>query len=244
MMMQANDQLLYQGKTKQLYSTTSDMALRMVFRDDATAFDGKKKATLSQKGMINNALNAHLMTVLASFGIATHFLKKLSDTESLVRHCHMLPVECVVRNHAAGSLCRRLGIPHAQPLSPPLLEFFYKSDALGDPLINASHMQAFGWASQDEIDQMKSIALRVNDCLLGIFRAVDLMLIDFKLEFGICEQTLLLADELTPDNYRVWDVHSKKSLDKDVFRHGSGDMIEAYRNIAQRLGVFGSATIA
>lgn len=239
-MMQVDGQLLYQGKTKHLYSTPDKGVLRMVFRDDATAFNGKKKATLSHKGLINNALNAHGMAVLEAAGIKTHLIKKLSDTESLVHHCRMLPVECVVRNNAAGSLCRRLGIPHAQRLSPPLLEFFYKSDALADPLINHGHMRSFGWASQADIDEMERIALRVNACLCDVFHAADLMLIDFKLEFGVCDGALLLADELTPDNYRVWDVHTQASLDKDVFRQGSGDMVAAYQVIAQRLGVCAS----
>lgn len=228
---------LYSGKAKSAYLTDDPEALILHFRDDTSAFDGEKTAKLARKGMVNNRFNAFIMERLEAAGIRTHFLKLLSDQESLVRRLEMLPVECVVRNIAAGSLCRRLGIEEGRDLEPPVFEFFLKSDPLHDPMINEYHIRSFGWAQPDEVEAMQRLSFRVNDVLKELFAQGGLLLVDFKLEFGRHHGELLLGDEFTPDGCRLWDAQTRKKLDKDRFRQGMGGVVEAYEEVAHRLGV-------
>lgn len=230
-------QQLYRGKAKSVYATDDPGLLVMLFRNDTSAFDGKKLAQLDRKGMVNNKFNAFIMEKLAQVGIATHFVRLLNDEESLVKRLTMLPVECVVRNRAAGSICRRLGIAEGQELNPPLFEFFLKDDALGDPMINESHIATFGWATAEQIDQMKDLSFRVNTILEELFLAADMLLVDYKLEFGLIDGQLVLGDEFSPDGCRVWDKNTGEKLDKDRFRQDLGNVVEAYEEMGRRLGV-------
>lgn len=225
------------GKAKSLYRTDDPSRLIMEFRDDTSAFDGEKKAKLERKGEVNNQINAFIMAVLGKAGIATHFERLLNERESLVKKLRMVPVECVMRNIAAGSLCRRLGIEEGIDLDPPLFEFFLKNDALHDPLVNENHIRAFGWATQAEIEQMKEITQAVNQVLVRLFADAGILLVDYKIEFGEFEGELLLGDEMTPDGCRLWDVETRRKLDKDRFRRDLGGVVEAYEEVARRLGV-------
>ena len=209
----------------------------MEFRDDTSAFDGERIEKLDRKGMVNNRFNAFVLEKLESAGVATHFEKLLSDTESLVKCLEMIPVECVIRNIATGSLCKRYGIDDGLELEPPTFEFFLKDDARHDPLINDYHIQSFGWASTAEVEVMKKVTFRVNDALGELFRSEGMILVDFKVEFGRFEGELLLGDEFTPDGCRLWDMETRKKLDKDRFRRGLGGVVEAYEEVAARLGV-------
>ncbi|MBX2808591.1 MAG: phosphoribosylaminoimidazolesuccinocarboxamide synthase [Cellvibrionaceae bacterium] len=229
--------LLYAGKAKSVYKTDDEQLLVLHFRDDTSAFDGKKVAQLARKGKVNNQFNAFIMDQLAQAGIATHFVKLLNDTESLVKHLTMIPVECVVRNYAAGSLCRRLGVEEGLALEPPVFEFFLKDDALGDPMINRAHIEAFGWATAAQVDAMQALSLQVNQVLKALFLAADMLLVDFKLEFGTVQGELLLGDEFSPDGCRLWDKETGEKLDKDRFRQNLGDVVESYESVARRLGV-------
>jgi phosphoribosylaminoimidazole-succinocarboxamide synthase len=228
---------LYRGKAKSVYATDDPGLLWMHFRDDTSAFDGEKKAQLSRKGMVNNHFNAFVMERLAEGGLDNHFVRLIGDTDSLVRRLDMIRVECVVRNHAAGSLCRRLGVEESVALDPPVFEFFLKDDALHDPMINDSHIRTFGWASTLEVEAMKERSLRVNGILSQMFSAAGLLLVDFKLEFGRLDGRLILGDEFSPDGCRVWDAASRRKLDKDRFRQGLGEVVESYEEIARRIGV-------
>lgn len=234
----AREQPVASGKTKTLYQTDDPAHLVMEFRDDITASDGKKTDSLPDKGAINNAFNAHLMQLLADKGIAVHLQRKLDATCSLVQRLEMIPLEAVVRNVASGSICRRLGLEDGMKLSPPTFEFFYKDDALGDPMVNESHAIAFGWAKEDDMEQMRSVSLRINEILREEFARADLLFVDSKLEFGKdAEGRLVLGDELTPDGMRVWRMDSSERLDKDRFRQSLGRVMESYRELADRLGV-------
>lgn len=228
-------QELYRGKAKTLYTTDDPDYLIMEFRDDATAFDGAKKAALAHKGEVNNAFNALVMQYLGKHGILCHFTEKLSDTESLVKKLEMIPVECVIRNIVAGSLAKRLGLQEGEPLPQPVFEFFYKSDALHDPMINDSHILAFSWATEQEIAQMRETTFRVNALLKPLFMDVGILLVDFKLEFGRFHGELLLGDEITPDGCRLWDAKTMEKLDKDRFRRDLGGVIEAYYEVMRRI---------
>lgn len=230
-------QQLYRGKAKSVFATDDPALLVMLFRNDTSAFDGKKLAQLERKGMVNNKFNAFIMAKLAQAGIPTHFVRLLNDEESLVKSLTMLPVECVVRNRAAGSLSRCLGIPEGQELNPPTFEFFLKSDELGDPMINESHIATFGWATPEQIEQMKALTFRVNAALKDLFTAADLVLVDYKLEFGLIDGELVLGDEFSPDGCRVWDRSTGEKLDKDRFRQGLGNVVESYEALGRRLGV-------
>lgn len=229
--------VLYSGKAKTLYATNDDKHLICHFRDDTSAFNGEKIAQLSRKGMVNNYVNAFVMSHLQDNGIDTHFVERLSDTDSLVKKLEMFPLECVVRNVSAGSLCKRLGVESGQDLSPPLFEFFLKDDALGDPMINDYHILTFGWAKEDDIEQMKRLTFKVNDCLKTLFDKAGMILVDYKLEFGKFGTQIVLGDEFTSDGCRLWDKETRKVLDKDRFRQDMGDVIEAYEEVALRLGV-------
>jgi phosphoribosylaminoimidazole-succinocarboxamide synthase len=227
----------YSGKAKTLYQTDDPNLLVMQFRDDISAFNAGKLDKLADKGRVNNYFNAFIMQRLQQAGIAVHFEKILTATESLVKKLAMIPVECVVRNYAAGSLCKRLGIEEGCVLTTPLCEFFYKSDALGDPLVNQDHILAFDWASATEIEQMRELSLKVNQVLVPLFAEAGLILVDFKLEFGRYHGQLLLADEFTPDGCRIWEKETRQKLDKDRFREDLGDVVASYNLVAQRLGV-------
>ena len=228
---------LYAGKAKSVYRCDEPDALVLHFRDDTSAFDGEKVEQLSRKGEVNNRFNAFIMQRLADAGVETHFIRLLGPDESLVRHLEMIPVECVVRNLAAGSLCRRLGVEEGGELSPPVFEFFLKNDALHDPMINTSHIRTFGWASEAEVERMQALSAQVNSVLQPLFAAAGMLLVDYKLEFGRYQGRLVLGDEFTPDGCRLWDAETRRKLDKDRFRQGLGGVVEAYEEVARRLGV-------
>lgn len=228
---------LYSGKSKTIYSTADPGVVLLEYRDDVTAFNGLKKAVLARKGIVNNYFNAAIMDALAKQGIATHFVKRLSANTSLVKRLDMLPVECVVRNIAAGNMSKRLGIVEGTILSAPVLEFFLKNDALDDPTINESHIQVFNWASTPEIAELKKVSLKINKILRVFFLQAGLLLVDFKLEFGRAEGQLWLGDEFTLDSARVWDADTQEKFDKDRFRRDLGNVIEFYELAAQRLGI-------
>jgi len=229
--------LLYTGKAKSLYTTEDPDQLLCVFRNDTSAFDGEKIEQLDRKGKVNNHFNAFIMQKLAKAGIPNHFEKIVKAEASLVKRLKMIPVECVVRNFAAGSLCRRLGVEAGKELQPPTFEFFLKNDALHDPMINESHIITFGWATKTAIEQMQKMTFAVNEVLKPLFQNAGLILVDYKLEFGYYHNALLLGDEFTPDGCRIWDAETKKVLDKDRFRKDMGDVVEAYEEVAHRLGV-------
>lgn len=229
--------LLYTGKAKSVYTTDDPDYLVLVFRDDTSAFDGKKVEQLARKGRVNNVFNAFIMQKLADAGIETHFDKLITPNEVLVKRLTMIPVECVVRNYAAGSLCRRLGVTEGLELNPPTFELFLKNDALGDPMINDSHAKSFGWATEAQLARMKELSFEVNQVLQGLFADGNMLLVDFKLEFGVFHDRIVLGDEFSPDGCRLWDKETRKKLDKDRFRQGLGDVVEAYEEVGRRLGI-------
>lgn len=228
---------LYSGKAKSVYRTDDPDRFVLLFRDDTSAFDGEKKEQLARKGMVNNRFNAFIMEKLEAAGIPTHFEKVLSPVESLVKKLDMFPVECVVRNYAAGSLCRRLGLEEGQALQPPTFELFLKDDALHDPMINESLAETFGWAGADDLAQMKTLTYKVNDVLKKLFDDAGMLLVDYKLEFGRSDGQIVLGDEFSPDGCRIWDKDTRKKMDKDRFRQGLGEVIEAYEEVGRRLGI-------
>ncbi|HAU66826.1 MAG: phosphoribosylaminoimidazolesuccinocarboxamide synthase [Arenicella sp.] len=228
---------LYSGKAKTVYESDRNDALILHFRDDTSAFDGEKVEQLARKGIINNQFNAYVMKHLADAGIETHFLELLSADESLVRRLDMIPIECVVRNRASGSMTKRLGIEDGTILEPPTFEFFLKDDALHDPMVNEYHIETFGWADADDVESMKAITFRVNDVLKELFASGDMLLVDFKLEFGKQDGKIFLGDEFSPDGCRIWDSVTKERMDKDRFRRGLGGVIEAYEEVAKRIGL-------
>ena len=226
------------GKAKSLFTTSNDNQLVMHFSDDTSAFDGKKKEALLGKGAVNNQFNAFIMDHLEKNGVETHHIEVLNNNDSLVHKLDMFPIECVIRNRASGSICRRLGTEDGLILENPLFEFFLKDDDLGDPLINDEHIISFGWANKDQIEKMKELTYKVNTVLKDLFINSDLILVDFKVEFGVCSQgKILLADEFTPDGCRLWDSQTLKKMDKDRFRQGLGDVVESYHQVADRLGM-------
>ena len=229
--------LVSEGKAKSLFETENQKNLLMVYRDDTSAFDGKKKEALKGKGEINNKFNAHIMDYLSDNGIDTHHIEVVSETESLVERLDMLPVECVVRNIATGSICRRLGVEQGLKFEEPLFEFFLKDDDLGDPLINDNHIIAFKWGTLKEIETMKEMTLKINKLLCKKFSQVGLILVDYKVEFGRKGDTIILGDEFTPDGCRIWDQGTGESLDKDRFRQDLGDVVQSYQIVAHKLGI-------
>ena len=228
---------LYAGKAKSVYSTEDPERVIIAFRDDTSAFDGKKVEQLERKGAVNNQFNAFIMGKLAEAGIPTHFEQRLSATESLCKKLRMIPVECVVRNLAAGSLARRLGIEEGRALEPPTFELFLKDDERGDPMINESHARTFGWATPEELAQMRELTYRVNDVLKQLFLDGEMLLVDYKLEFGVFGDQVMLGDEFTPDGCRLWDRETREKLDKDRFRQGLGSVVEHYEAVGRRLGL-------
>lgn len=228
---------LYSGKAKSVYTTDRDDALILHFRNDTSAFDGEKIEKLDRKGMVNNKFNSFIMKHLEEQGVATHFLEQLSDEEALVRKLDMFPIECVVRNIATGSICKRLGVEDGIELSPPTFEFFLKNDELHDPMINEYHIQSFGWADAEAVEVMKERTYQVNAILTKLFADAGMILVDFKLEFGRQGAEIYLGDEFTPDGCRIWDSETREKLDKDRFRKGMGGVVEAYEQVAQRIGL-------
>jgi len=228
---------LYAGKAKSVYTTDDADKLIMLFRDDTSAFDGKKKEALARKGAVNNQFNAAIMEKLKAAGIPCHFEKMLSPEESLVKKLEMIPVECVVRNIAAGSICRRLGVEEGLELNPPTFEFFLKNDDLGDPMVNDYHIRSFGWATDEQVAQMKTLTFQVNEVLKQLFLDGGMLLVDYKLEFGVFNGEVLLGDEFSPDGCRLWDKDTREKLDKDRFRQGLGGVVEAYEEVGRRLGM-------
>ncbi|MGH1375587.1 MAG: phosphoribosylaminoimidazolesuccinocarboxamide synthase [Alphaproteobacteria bacterium] len=233
---------IYEGKAKVIYEGPDANTLIQYFKDDATAFNGEKHDVIAGKGVLNNRISAHLMTKLEAIGIPTHFIRSINMREQLVRNVEIIPIEVVVRNIAAGSLCKRLGLKEGEVLRKPLVEFYYKKDELGDPLISEDHIVTFGWADPYELEEIVSMAWRVNDYLNGMFSGIGLKLVDFKLEFGRIwgdhgELYIVLADEISPDNCRLWDAKTGEKFDKDRFRQDLGDLVEGYQYVAERLGL-------
>ncbi len=228
---------LYAGKAKSVYKTDDPDLLIMHFRDDTSAFDGKKLEQLERKGKVNNIFNAFIMEKLKAAGIPTHFEKRLNDRESLVKRMAMMPVECVVRNVSAGSLVRRLGVEEGLELNPPTYELFLKNDAQGDPMINESLCLTFGWATEAQLAEMKQLTYKVNGVLKQLFDEAGMLLVDYKLEFGVFKGEVVLGDEFSPDGCRLWDKTTREKLDKDRFRQGLGGVVEAYEEVGRRLGI-------
>jgi phosphoribosylaminoimidazole-succinocarboxamide synthase len=235
---------VYEGKAKILYEGPEPGTYVQYFKDDATAFNAQKKEVIEGKGVLNNRLSEFFMTGLNEIGVPTHFIRRINMREQLVRAVEIIPLEVVVRNIAAGSISKRLGIEEGTPLPRPIVEFYYKNDALGDPLVSEEHILAFGWATHQDLDDMVALALRVNDFLSGVMMGVGIKLVDFKIEIGrIWDndfQRLVVADEISPDSCRLWDVRTGQKLDKDVFRRDLGNLSDAYAEVARRLGVMPS----
>ncbi|WP_413719973.1 phosphoribosylaminoimidazolesuccinocarboxamide synthase [Silicimonas sp. MF1-12-2] len=235
---------LYEGKAKILYEGPEPGTLVQYFKDDATAFNAQKKDVIEGKGVLNNRLSEFFMKGLAQIGVPTHFIKRINMREQLIRQVEIIPLEVIVRNYAAGTMSQRLGLEEGTILPRPIVEFCLKDDSLGDPLVSEEHIIAFGWASQQDLDDMVALALRVNDFLSGVMLAVGIKLVDFKIEIGrVWEndfQRLVVADEISPDSCRLWDMETGQKLDKDVFRRDLGNLADAYTEVARRLGVLPS----
>ncbi len=230
-------QPLYEGKAKRLYTTQEQDVLRIVYKDEATAFNGEKKEVFAGKGELNNRLTSHFFEILEQAGIPTHFIERVSEREQLVRRVTIIPLEVVVRNVVAGSLSKRLGIEEGTVLETPIVEFYYKDDTLGDPLVTSSHINLLKIATSEELKELSDKALRVNEVLQPYFRQNGITLIDFKLEYGkMADGTILLADEISPDTCRLWDQATGEHLDKDVFRRNIGSLTETYQTLFNRLG--------
>ncbi|WP_075181435.1 phosphoribosylaminoimidazolesuccinocarboxamide synthase [Pantoea sp. 1.19] len=228
---------LYRGKAKTVYSTDNPDLLVLEFRNDTSAGDGARIEQFDRKGMVNNKFNHFIMSKLEAAGIPTQMEALLSDNEALVKKLEMVPVECVVRNRAAGSLVKRLGVEEGIELSPPLFDLFLKNDAMHDPMINESYCETFGWVSREHLARMRELTFKANDVLSKLFDDAGLILVDFKLEFGLFNGEVVLGDEFSPDGARLWDKATMNKMDKDRFRQSLGGVIEAYEEVAQRLGV-------
>jgi len=232
---------LYEGKAKILYEGPEAGTIIQYFKDDATAFNAQKKDSISQKGVLNNLISAHLLPALGNIGIPHHFIEKVNLREQLVKQVEIVPLEIIVRNVAAGSICSRLGLTEGDRLPAPLIEFCIKDDALGDPVVAREHITLLGYADEDELDEIVYLTEKINDFLTGLFFAIGIKLIDFKLEFGRLESEdgyeIILADEISPDNCRLWDAQTNEKMDKDRFRRDLGGLVEAYSEIARRLGL-------
>ena len=232
---------LYEGKAKILFEGPEPGTIIQYFKDEATAYNAQKKDTISQKGVLNNLISAHLLPALGSIGVPHHFIEKLNLREQLVKHVEIVPIEVIVRNVAAGSICARLGLTEGEAMPAPLIEFCLKDDALGDPVVAREHITLLGYADDDELDEIVYLTEKVNDFLTGLFFAIGVRLIDFKLEFGRLEEQdgyqIVLADEISPDNCRLWDAQTNEKMDKDRFRRDLGGLVEAYSEIAKRLGL-------
>jgi phosphoribosylaminoimidazole-succinocarboxamide synthase len=232
---------VYEGKAKILYEGPEPGTLVQYFKDDATAFNAEKKATIEGKGVLNNRLSEFFMSGLNAIGVPTHFIRRINMREQLIRAVEIIPLEVIVRNYAAGSMAKRLGLEEGTQLPRPIVEFSYKNDALGDPLVPEEYIIAFGWASQQDLDDIVALALRVNDFMSGVMMGVGIRLVDFKIEIGRVwdgdYMRLIVADEISPDSCRLWDIKTGRKLDKDVFRRDLGSLTDAYTEVARRLGV-------
>ncbi len=228
---------LFSGKAKTVFTTEEKDRLILHFRNDTSAFDGEKIEQLDRKGMVNNKFNAFIMEKIHEAGIETHHVELLSEQDSLVKNLDMLPIECVIRNISTGSLCKRLGVEDGLDLMPPTFEFFLKNDELHDPMINEFHIETFNWATASEVVDMKQLTFKINDILKKLFNDAGLLLVDYKLEFGRYDGKIVLGDEFTPDGCRLWDIETRAKMDKDRFRQGLGGVVEAYEEVAHRLGV-------
>lgn len=232
---------IYEGKAKILYEGPEPGTLVQFFKDDATAFNAQKHSIIEGKGVLNNRISEYIFTRLNTMGIPTHFMKRLNMREQLIREVEIIPVEVVVRNVAAGTICKRLGIEEGTVLPRSIIEFYYKNDELGDPLVSEEHVTAFGWAAPPEIDDIMAMTIRINDFLSGLFAGIGIQLVDFKIEFGRLFENdtmrIVLADEISPDSCRLWDVKNNEKLDKDRFRQDLGGLVEAYSDVARRLGI-------
>jgi phosphoribosylaminoimidazole-succinocarboxamide synthase len=232
---------IYEGKAKILYEGPEPGTIIVHFKDDATAFNAQKKAVIEGKGVLNQRISEFIFTRLNELGIPTHFMRSLNMREQLVREVEIVPLEVVVRNVAAGSLAKRLGLEEGQPLPRSIIEFYYKNDQLGDPMVSEEHITAFNWASPQEIDDMMHMAIRINDFMSGLFLGIGIKLVDFKIEFGRLYENdmmrIVLADEISPDSCRLWDIKTQDKLDKDRFRRDMGGLVEAYQEVARRLGI-------
>jgi phosphoribosylaminoimidazole-succinocarboxamide synthase len=233
---------IYEGKAKILYEGPEPGTLIQYFKDDASAFNNSKRGVIEGKGVLNNRISEFLMQRLGEIGVPTHFVRRLNMREQLVREVEIIPVEVVIRNIAAGSIAKRFKIEDGTPLPRSIVEYYYKSEELGDPMVSEEHITAFGWATTQDLDDMLSLGLRINDFLSGLLLGVGLKLVDFKLEFGRLytendEMRIVLADEISPDNCRLWDARTNERLDKDRFRQDLGNVKEAYQEVARRLGV-------
>ena len=239
---------LYEGKAKIIYDTNEKNLVIQHFKDDATAFNALKKANIEGKGVLNNRISEYLLNSLAQCGIQTHLIKRLNMREQLIKKAEIVPIEFIVRNIAAGSLSKRLGVSEGTVLEKPLLEYYLKNDELADPIITKEHIYTFEWATEKEIKTIDKMSLRINDLLQGIFRGVGIKLVDFKIEYGRIwnenkrTNEIILVDEISPDTCRLWDVKTEKKLDKDRFRKGLGNLIEAYQDVARRLGIMPEET--
>ncbi|GHU06077.1 phosphoribosylaminoimidazole-succinocarboxamide synthase [Alphaproteobacteria bacterium] len=232
---------VYEGKAKVLFEGPEPGTLVQYFKDDATAFNNQKKGTITGKGVLNNRISEHLMLKLGEIGIPTHFIRRLNMREQLVREVEIVPLEVVVRNIAAGSIAQRFGIQEGATLPRSIVEYYFKSDELGDPMVSEEHITAFGWATVQDLDDIMAMSIRINDFLTGLFLGVGIRLVDFKLEFGRFynndEMQIVLADEISPDNCRLWDAQTNDKMDKDRFRRDLGNVAEAYQEVARRLGI-------
>jgi phosphoribosylaminoimidazole-succinocarboxamide synthase len=232
---------IYEGKAKDLYEGPEPGTLVQYFKDDATAGNGAKHAVIDGKGVLNNRISEFVFTKLNQLGIPTHFIRRINMREQLIKEVEIIPLEIVVRNVAAGSLVKRLGLEAGTQLPRSIIEFYYKDDALNDPMVSEEHITAFGWATPPELDDIMSLAVRVNDFLTGLFMGVGIQLVDFKIEVGRLYEgetmRIVLADEISPDNCRLWDIKTRNKLDKDRFREDLGGLVDAYREVAQRLGI-------
>ena len=234
---------LYEGKAKIIYATADKNLVIQHFKDDATAYNNQKKDVLDGKGILNNRISEHILNNLNQIGIRTHLIKRLNMREQLIRRAEIIPIEFIVRNVASGSLTKRLGIPEGTVLEKPLLEYCLKNDELQDPVVSKEHIFNFDWASEEEINQIDKLTLRINDILIGLFRGIGIKLVDFKIEYGKAwnkdkgENEIVLADEISPDTCRLWDSKTEKKLDKDRFRKDLGNLIEGYQEVARRLGI-------
>src|SRR6476661_137621 len=238
-----NRRRIYEGKGKILFEGPEPGTLVQFFKDDATAFNKKKHEVVDGKGVLNNRISEHIFTHLNQMGIPTHFIRRLNMREQLIREVEIIPLEVVVRNVAAGSLSKRLGLEEGTVLPRSIIEFYYKKDELDDPMVSEEHITAFGWATPQEIDDVMALAIRVNDFLSGLFLGVGIQLVDFKIECGRLWENdmmrIVVADEISPDSCRLWDIKSNEKLDKDRFRRDLGGLVEAYTEVAKRLGIMG-----
>jgi phosphoribosylaminoimidazole-succinocarboxamide synthase len=232
---------IYEGKAKTLYEGPEPGTLVQHFKDDATAGNGAKHEVIEGKGVLNNRISEYIFTKLNELGIPTHFVRRMNMREQLIREVEIIPIEVVVRNIAAGSICPRLGLESGTRLPRSIIEFYYKDDALNDPIVSEEHITAFGWANPQELDDIMTLAVRINDFLSGLFMGAGIQLVDFKIECGRLYQEdtmrIVLADEISPDNCRLWDAKTQRKLDKDVFRQDLGSLVDSYREVAQRLGI-------